>query len=477
MGILSTGPIPKAFRYRFTQHRSDRRLLSRLAITLVLALAVEINVWADEIAISVPSRAEVRMFGNNYQLFVNGNPFFIKGAGVGRYRLDELAACGANSFRTWHTSSGIRSMLDHAARKGLYVTLGLDVARERHGFNYDDKAAVARQLERVKKEVLKYKDHPAVIIWAIGNELNLDATNMNVWDAVNDISKMIHAVDTNHLTTSPVAGVDARVLGEIKTRASDLDVLSIQVYADIVNVPERLREAGWDGPYIITEWGATGHWESPQTGWGAPVENDSTTKAQLYKSRYETIIAADRKQCLGSYAFLWGQKQERTPTWYGVFLESGEATESVDVLQFLWSGNWPANRCPQIQGAWLDGKTSGENIRLNPGKTYGAKITGSDPDGDPLDCSWEVMEESSAKTTGGDRESKPLVLPGLIQNPYASEIVLQAPARPGAYRLFTYLRDGNGHAAHVNIPFYVNPDHSVQARSEQAFKPQQPISE
>ena len=29
-----------------------------------------------------------------------------------------------------------------------------------------------------------------MLIWAIGNELNLRATNPKVWDAVNDISKM-----------------------------------------------------------------------------------------------------------------------------------------------------------------------------------------------------------------------------------------------------------------------------------------------
>ena len=36
------------------------------------------------------------------------------------------------------------------------------------------------------------------------------------------------------------------------------------MYYDIINLPKYLREAAWDKPYIVTEWGATGHWEVRQ---------------------------------------------------------------------------------------------------------------------------------------------------------------------------------------------------------------------
>ena len=402
-----------------------------------------------------PTRSEIRKTDGGYQLYVDGRPFWIKGAGLGSSGMEQLAAHGGNSIRTWGTGGG-EALLARASKNGLYVTLGLDVARERNGFDYNDPAQVARQLERVKAQVLRYKDQPALIIWAIGNELNLNAQNPKVWDAVNDISKMIHQVDPNHLTTTPLAGVNLQLLHEIKTRAPDLDLLAVQMYADIVNLPRYLREAHWDGPYIVTEWGATGHWESPKTDWGAAIENDSSVKAGLYEKRYNAVIAADPQHCLGSYAFLWGQKQERTPTWYGVFLGSGEQTESVDVLQHLWSGNWPANRSPQIKGAWLDGETSRQNVHLKSGATYAAKVLVTDPDNDTLAYSWEVLKESSATSVGGDFEAKPSSVAGVIQNPTASEVTLSAPQKPGAYRLFAYIRDGHGHAAHVNIPFYVD---------------------
>jgi len=52
------------------------------------------------------------------------------------------------------------------------VTMGIEVERERHGFDYDNAEEVNKQLERIRKEVLELKDHPALMIWAIGNELN-----------------------------------------------------------------------------------------------------------------------------------------------------------------------------------------------------------------------------------------------------------------------------------------------------------------
>lgn len=405
-----------------------------------------------------PAKVEIRKTADRFQLLVNGQPFYVKGAGLEFGDQEKLAAHGGNSFRTWRTENGqdsCQTVLDRAQRNGLYVTMGLEVARERHGFNYDDPAAVARQLADLKAEVLKYKDHPALLIWCIGNELNLNARNPKVWDAVNDISKMIHQVDPNHLTMTALAGIGKEMIAEIKTRAPDLDLIGIQMYADIINLPRYLRESQWDGPYLVTEWGATGHWEVPKTAWGAPIENDSTTKADLYAKRFEAVIRSDTRQCLGSYVFLWGQKQERTPTWYGMFLESGEATATVDVMHTIWTGKAPANRSPKLSGAWLDGKAATGNIRLQAGQRYAAKTAVEDPEGDSLTFLWEIMEESTDLKTGGDAESKPRTLSGLIADTNRPEIELTAPADFGAYRLFVYAFDGKGHAAHANLPFFV----------------------
>jgi hypothetical protein len=464
----SEEPLNNVCRSRFWPRLWRRALIQTLAV-VALAINGQVQIRAKEFMnTNGPVKVELIQTNYCYQLYVDHKPFYIKGAGLESGNQAKLAEHGGNSIRTWRTENGRVSgqqLLNSAFKNKLYVTMGLEIERERLGFDYNDPVAVARQLERVKAEVLKYKDDPALIIWAIGNELNLDAKNPKVWDAVNDISKMIHQIDTNHLTTTPLAGFKQDLVRQVKTRAPDLDLLSFQMYADIVNLPRYLRESGWSGPFMVTEWGATGHWEVKKTDWSAPIENDSTTKADFYQKRFEAVIQADQKQCIGSYVFLWGHKQERTPTWYGMFLESGEETAAVDVMQYLWTGAWPAVRSPQLSGAWLDGKTAHQSIHLKLGESYPAKIEATDYNRNPLTYTWEVMEESTDLKTGGDFETKPKSLPGLVQNVKDGEIILKAPSKPGAYRLFAYVFDGKGHAAHVNIPFYVDQDKAASLSS------------
>lgn len=401
---------------------------------------------------SAPVSAKVVARNQGFTLIRAGKPYFIKGAGGTNYT-DRLAKYGGNSLRTWDTRNG-QEVLDKAQKLGLTVTMGLNVARERHGFNYDDTAAVKQQLERLRQEVIKLKNHPALLIWGIGNELNLDYKNPKVWDAVNGIAKMIHEEDPNHPVTTMLAGVNKKEVEYVKARCPELDLLSVQVYGGLAKVPQQLRDAGWEGPYMVTEWGPTGHWEGPQTPWKASVEETSSEKAAVYKSRYEASVKQD-KHCLGSYVFLWGQKQERTPTWYGLFTEAGEENEVVDVMQYLWTGKWPQNRAPHIDSALLNGKKSTDGIYLTPEQSYKVAAFVSDPNKDKLTTRWELLPESTDLKNGGDRESRPEVITGLLTANTNNKAVLKAPGKEGAYRLFIYVSDGHNKVATANIPFYV----------------------
>jgi len=392
-----------------------------------------------------------------YQLIRGGEPYDIHGAGLEYADMGVFASHGGNSIRTWQDNPerSYVELLADAEKHGVTVALCIEIGRERLGFDYNDEEAVAAQLEYARGEVMKYKDHPALLTWIIGNEANHSYKNPKVFDAINDISKMIHELDPNHPTTTALAGFNGQLAEMIETRAPDLDFISIQMYGDIVNLPRYIRETGYKGPYFVTEWGSIGHWEVGKTAWGAPIEQNSSEKAANYLESYKIAIASNPDQAIGSYVFLWGQKQERTPTWYGMFLSDGSETETIDVMHYLWNDSWPDNRSPQIKSMKLDSKTSANNVQLNANGRYKARVKAWDPDGDELQYHWEIMHESKATQKGGDREKIPETLTGLIEHADTDRVVVKAPAETGAYRLFVYVRDGQGHAGHANIPFLV----------------------
>lgn len=425
--------------------------MNSLYSVLVLALFFlsGSRVQAEAIPVEVVKKS------GRYQLFRGGEPYEVRGAGMALSGLGTFASHGGNSIRTWSTGNASR-LLDEAHKHGITVALCISVRSERHGFDYDNPAAVAAQLESARRQVLKYKDHPALLAWIIGNEVNLNFKNPKVFNAVNSISRMIHRLDPNHPTTTALAGFDPGLAALIKSRAPDLDFISVQLYGVIVYLSDIIRDAGYKGPLLVTEWGSTGHWEVGKTSWGAPIEQNSTEKAENYLTRYQTAIAANPNQIMGSYVFLWGQKQERTPTWYSMFLPDGTETESVDIMHYIWKGDWPDNRSPSIAKMKLNYKTPDRNIILRADRTYKARVKATDPDGDELTYEWKVRKESEATSEGGDYERTPKEIPDLIEPlDAAGSVLMKAPADAGAYRLFVYVRDGQGHAGHANIPFRV----------------------
>lgn len=406
----------------------------------------------------MPNKVEVKRIDGKYRLCVNEKLFYVKGAGCDFGNLESLAQHGANSLRTWTSEGYCKSgleMLDEAEKHGLLVFMGLGLGTERHGFDYNDSVWVKSQFEEIKKTVIKYKDHPALLGWGLGNELNLFYSNKKVWNAVNDIAKMIHEVDGNHPCTTMLAGIQKDDLDYIKLHCSHLDFVSFQLYGNIDKLDQFLVDAEYDGAYLITEWGPNGHWEVEKTEWGAPIEQTSTEKARVIKRRYENLILRDSINCMGAYVFLWGQKQERTPTWYGLFTEQGEEMETVDVMHFLWNQKWPANRTPQITSGTIDGKNSYENITLESDIEVLAKICFADPDNDNVELFVEIIKESTDLKVGGDYESRPHSISDGIVSDKVGNILFKTPTEKGEYRLLVYVRDGQNHAGTINIPFKV----------------------
>jgi hypothetical protein len=407
-----------------------------------------------------PVKVEIRLGNGAFQLYRGGRPYFIRGAvywgdPAGKFPLKEIASRGGNSVRS---GGDFQRLLDEAHRLDMTVTAGLPMAMESvHHFDYDNARAVREQCERNKAIVLALKDHPALLIWAIGNELEVGYKNRKVWDAVNQVARMIHQLDPNHpaMTVIGDGGVQSGAIREIRARCPDLDLLGINYYAEVEKVSELVRAEGWEKPYVLTEWGPSGDWQVARTAWGASIEETSSEKAAHFVQRYHSVILKDAGRCLGSYAFAWQWRHERTPTWYGMFLESGERTESVGALQYLWSGRWPANRAPRVDRPRIDGKEATDNVYFKPGSTHTAAIHAEDPESGPLSFTWQIMPEVARAGYAGMGERRSQPMPELITSAAGDRLTFAAPPASGPYRVFVFVRDGRGNAATANIPFYV----------------------
>jgi hypothetical protein len=410
---------------------------------------------SEETKIS-PSQVKIIEENGNYIFNVNGEPFVVKGVGLGNREFKLLKESGANSFRTWGTRDAAQ-ILDSASKYNLKVALGLSMGQELHGFDYEDTAAVAKQLTEIKKEVKLYKDHPSLLCWVAGNELNLNTdgqpVNPKVYDALKVVVDYIHEVDPNHPVTTAFAGVDEKNIKIAFDRCPDLDFLSLQVYGGLDKLPEQVKNAGITKPYAVTEFGPHGHWEVEKTEWNREIEEPSAVKARGIVERMKIGLSDDI--CLGGFAFFWGQKQERTPTWYGMFLKSGEPNATVDELTKYWSGEYPENRAPKVEEMQMDSKNAIGNVYLEPGKEYSAKVFAFEPDGDTMRYEWTILEEVQERSEGGAYEKEPESLQLEIIENKNGEIKFISPSNSGEYRLFSYVYDGKNKVGTANVPFYV----------------------
>jgi hypothetical protein len=392
----------------------------------------------------LPAQVRIMASGNGFQLERGGRPYYIKGAG-GTWRMDLLAAAGGNSCRTWGAPT--RELLDEAQKHGLTILAGLNVGKPRQGFDYNDKARVTAQREKARQTVRALKGHPALLMWALGNETELNATpeqRLMIWKEVEQLARIVKQEDPDHPVITVIAGAGKSNLVDLAEHCPTLDAVGVNAYGGMLRLPEALAAQGWKKPWLVTEFGPRGHWEVAKTEWGMPIEDTSTEKAAFYEKAYAHAVAG-QPRCLGSYVFLWGQKQEKTHTWYGMFLPDGTPLDTVDAISHSWTGQWPKDRAPRITGITVT-QTKG---RLQ------CSVQAADPEGGPLKLEWDLRQDvSNNPSTGGDREESTAVL----AQASGSTTELKLPAAPGNYRVFVYARDGSGKAATANRAVRVVPE-------------------
>ena len=432
--------------------------------TLSLGLILSGSLFVSPAAAAAPARVALEATAQGHRLTVDGEPFKIRGAGGDEDR-GLLKAAGGNAFRTWGVGEDTPEKLDEAETHGLKVVLGIWIEHARHGFDYGDAAAVQKQHDAAIAAVKRFKDHPALLLWAVGNEMEgFDATtDPRVWKAVNAIAAEIHRIDPNHPTLTVIAEIGGDKLASIKRYGSAIDIVGINSYGGVTSIPKRYAAAGLKKPYIVTEFGPPGTWEVGKNAWDVPEELTSTAKGPIYTHAYAGLDADPN--CLGSFAFLWGNKQEATATWFGMLLPDGTRLAAVDAMEEAWSGRAPVNRCPRIESLTL----SGEPV-VAPGATLTLALAADDPEGDPLAVQWVLTQEDDVFETAGDERPAPPTLEGSVVRSDAAGADVKMPDTVGNYRIYAYVRDGAGGGAVANLPLRVEESRAA-LRGERATLP------
>jgi len=364
-----------------------------------------------------------------------------------RTTLEALAAAGGRVVRVYHHDTAAW-VLDEAARLGLKVVMGLWVAHPRHGFRLNDAAAVAAQEREIRAFVERYRAHPALLAWGVGNEVEIGERDpLPMWREIDRLAAIVKRLDPAHPTLMSVADTGDAQLRALADCCASVDLLGINLYGGAVfALPGRLRAAGITKPVVVTEFGPLGQWQAGRKPWGAPVEPTSTEKAAFY--REALAFLARQPQVAGSFPFLWGAKQEQTETWHGLLLADGSLTAMADALSEAW-GREVREPAPRIRGIGIAADA------FAPGQEISAGVDALSFDGSPLRTEWKVVAESAGRAPHEDFEPPPARIPVRMLHADAATVRFLAPERPGAYRLFMTLRDRKGKAATANLPFLV----------------------
>lgn len=397
-------------------------------------------------------KVELKKTDAGWQLLRNGQPYVIRGAGgaTNEASMKMLRKAGGNSTRTWGVDDNTPAVLDEAQKNGLTVIAGIWLEHERLGMDYNNLDDVIRQLELTISHVKRMKNHPAILAWGIGNEMEGEqGDNPAIWSHIEYLAQRIKAEDPNHPVMTVIAEIGGRKIEAIDKLCPSIDIIGINSYGGAPTLPERYRQTGGTKPYIITEFGPMGTWEVGKNSIDAIDEPTSTAKAEHYRASYEAF-KNDTEHCLAAYAFLWGNKQEGTETWFGMLTPDGKKTAAVDVMSEFWTGKPPANLCPRIESLTLEGSNQvGENA------TVKLHLKADDPEGRPIHVQWRVREEAATYVTSGDFQETPTALKDAIVKSADTGAVVKLPERSGVYRVYAVVDDGNDAAATANVPVRV----------------------
>ncbi|MBN2164627.1 MAG: hypothetical protein JXR25_03375 [Pontiellaceae bacterium] len=383
-------------------------------------------------------------------LMVDGQPFWVRGVtftigedpknpGSQEAALADVKSLGANAIRTWGTGDDTGDLLDRAQRQGLKVLLGLWLEHGRNGNegdgNLDYTAHDKRmkdQLERTLKNVEKYKNHPALLGWGIGNEVILNiATDEQKTAYAKYLQKVCLAVkkaDPNHPVISVSAWTVSVPFWEAETPA--LDGYGINAYGPAAGgIPGGLAEHHATKPYLVTEFGPRGAYDSPQDSNGIVIEPSDKEKYDQLTNGWRDWIEGNRKKgCMGGFIFNYGDNFHPTSIWLDMFV-NGCKRPAYSAARKAFTGEDPEDRGVEIISLLTGPK------KATPEKWLLARIELNNPDQRKTTIRFVAVIQD-----GGWRERGRMIELKQEQK-NETDYRIQAPAAAGRYRIYAIVQD------------------------------------
>ena len=407
-----------------------------------------------------------------YILIRNAKPFYIKGA-AGNSNFKELNDVGGNTIRLYDTIN-LQDNLDSAAINGLAVIVDIPIPPY-SSTNYLDEHENKVLKQKVRDLITCYKNHPALLMWNLGNEVNYpkihwkDLIRENhgkkgFIKTFNELIEIIHNEDANHPVSTSMWNIGIEHYASFRIFSPGLDVLSYNVFGDTKSIRDKVKKYYFlfgVSPFYISEYGSDGWWmqESDYTSWLSPIEQTSEKKAEQINTRYHLIV--ENKNCLGSLLFYWGNRYECTPTWYSLFKEEYKS-EILLEIERLWKKSDQKPKLVGLEYMLINGKGASDNLIFKSGELKESELKLDVNAFDSIRIKWEIYPDVWYQGWNEEKyNSKKLEPPVPIQcnihaeNSTASFIT---PIIEGPYRIFAYVYDRRGYFATTNTPFYVlNP--------------------
>lgn len=206
----------------------------------------------------------------------------------------QMAAHGFNAIRTYTLPP--RWLLDLAGERGLYVMIGL--AWEQHIAFLDERKTVKRIEATVRDGVRRCAEHPAVLCFAIGNEIPASIVR---WHGHRRVERFLKDLYLEARSQSP--GHLFTYVNYPSTEYLELpflDLLCCNVYLEsnerLKAYLARLQNLAADRPLVLGEVGL----DSRRNGEG--------TQARVLEGQVRTAFAAG---CAGAFVFSWTDEWHR----------------------------------------------------------------------------------------------------------------------------------------------------------------------